>query len=294
MRPPRTSSHPHESTMAPILKIAFPWILALPSCWIPVPQRTRLPLDGVPATEFQIVSQGVDVEVYSAPELEGSLRSLGDPNAAPTGSVAIHNSTVVIEATCVRAGPRCRGALQLGVPDGLRSEIDVVALEADVSVTETQGTLKVTANRGDVELRQTTGSVTLVLRGRTAGLHSVTGELDMHIENATLDTTDVATSKVAIHGRNSDLQLALTTQPRVVTATTFRGALDLSLPSGTYFLDAHSSGGSFTTNGVAHEPESPRRITIRSTRTEVLIDGYILEDTSAPEDTDASELVGTR
>lgn len=124
----------------------------------------------------------------------------------------------------------------------------------DVSLRATTASLEVDGSFGTVDAQAQTGSIEVDGRFQSFTGRTINGSIDMR-GGATDVSAETSTGSVdiALYG----------TPPRSVDARTATGSVDITVPDGTYAVDARPGMGSSDIE-VAQDPSSPHRITAQT------------------------------
>ena len=140
-----------------------------------------------------------------------------------------------------------------------------VPRDVDVEVTTVSGSINVSGMDGTVKLVSESGSVrALAPSGKLVTLRSRTGAVTAQ---------NISSQQVVATSSKGAVSLTFRTPPSLVVGRSETGQVGVVLPDGdeTYRIEAHSSQDRLRTVTAADDPESKRRINVRSTQGDVSV-----------------------
>jgi DUF4097 and DUF4098 domain-containing protein YvlB len=221
----------------------------------PVPDLPSMPPSVNNDTRTSTISQEIDKVVVTNDAGSVKVRP-GAPTkvvaarhwsvAEPTVAISVQDRVLTIDSECPDIALNdCRVELTLWLP----KEIE---LDAHVSA----GSIDVANLIGDEALETSAGSITVTnVTANWIEAASSAGSVDLIRVNATHIYASSSSGSVDV----DDVRM-----PKLLTAETSAGSVDVAVPAGTYAISARSNAGSARIRGLTNNPSAPNKIVART------------------------------
>jgi hypothetical protein len=164
----------------------------------------------------------------------------------PGNTHRIDGGTLVLNG----CGRNCAVSYTVQVPDGV-----------PVSGQTTNGTLEF-SNVGDIDVRTSNGRI---------NLDGVAGDVNARTSNGRIDAKGLSGHRVTAETSNGTIDLALQTA-QDVRAVTSNGSITLTVPDGSYNVDAQSSNGSKNID-IPTDPDGEHTLDLSTSNGSITVTG---------------------
>lgn len=179
----------------------------------------------------------------------------------PTVSHSLRGGLLEVDARC----PRTAGPVDVGLNECAADLVITVPRDVTVDAIDGDGDIRTRDLRGAETLRSDAGDIT-VERVAASALSCRSSDGDVHLSAVRVKTVALATD-------TGEISADVATLPRSVVARSSDGDIALTVPTGTYAVDAHSVDGTSQVRGITVERGARRTLSARTDEGDIHIAG---------------------
>jgi hypothetical protein len=234
-------------------------------------KNNNLRFEDVKAIRIDSETGGITLTGSSDSSATTGTRKIVESFAKPSIEETISaDGVLLLRNRCKGFLANCEVSYNLTVPKGVRIEgktsggsIKLIGIDGDVDVKSSAGGINAQTMGGSLTLRSSAGSV------RVEGSN---GPLDLSSSGGDVTVNDATSQTVKAESSAGDVKLSFLRAPMTINADSSAGDVRVVLPSGAdaYEVDASTSAGDSIVD-VKTDPESPRRIKLRSSAGDVSV-----------------------
>lgn len=234
-------------------------------------RRDPIEFTGVRAVRLELRHGGVTLRGTSATSASGTraiTRSFGRPSYSETVEA---DGTLVLRSRCQPLlSISCSVNYELTVPSNV--QVDGYSNAGDIRLSDIDGAVDVNSSAGEVVAANMSGTLRLSSSAGDVRVDGSLGSLDLSTSAGDVIVKNSTARVAKAESSAGDVQFSFANAPDSIEATSTAGdvVVNVGRSASGYAVDASASAGD-TKVAIKTDPESPRRMKLRSTAGDVVV-----------------------